>query len=410
MSSVEPVIPQKRVIDDEKHQYQTRSTTTASIPNNNQDITRGDSKLSSRKDVIINKFKPIISYKPIDFENFNAPVTKSTFDPNFHIIEDIPFNTRRGFQYSPCRPNPDLPLMKFATSDLPPYNVSLSHFDRSSGTFISKDHNSVTTDRGWLSARTTIPIQEGKVYFEFNIVNSNEQSHVRIGVGRREASIEAPIGFDAYGYGLRDKTGQKIHLSRPAKFMKEGFKSGDVIGILLELPKSEFQDIIRDQIAIRYRNRLYFERFDYTPTEKMEHLLNPVTVFGEKAIPDLNPFKPYSLPKSSMKVYKNGEFVGTAFEDLYAFLPPYSEQKNNINKLNNNGTLGYYPTVSVFKGGIAEINPGPNFKFKPNDLGPNVKEFHQLYNEKIADDIVWDIVDEIEAEAIQTTIDNTASF
>lgn len=410
MSSTEPVIPQKRNLEpEERHQYQTRSTTTTSIPNNQQ-LDSHDIKAlySKKKNIVINKFKPIISYKPIDFEQFNAPIAKSSFDPNFHIIEDIPFNTRRGFQYSPCRPNPDLPLLKFSTSDLPPFNASLSYFDRSSGTFISGDYNSVTTDKGWLSARTNIPIQEGKVYFEFNIVNSNEQSHVRIGVGRREASIEAPIGFDAYGYGLRDKTGQKLHLSRPVKFMKEGFKSGDVIGFLVELPKTEFQDIVRDQIAIRYKNRLYFERFDYTPTEKMEHLLNPVTVFGEKAIPDLNPFKPDFLPNSSIKIYKNGEFIGTAFEDLYAFLPPYSEQKNNINKLNNNGTLGYYPTVSVFKGGIAEINPGPNFKCKPNDLEPDVKEFHELYNEKIADDVVWDIIDEIEAEAIQTTIDNSS--
>lgn len=402
MSSSEPVIPQKRSHEEEKHTYQTRSTTTTSLPNNQE-----SSSASKSNNITINKFKPIISYKPIDFENFNAPITKSSYDPEFHTIEDIPFNTRRGFQYSPCRPNPGLPILKFSTSDLPPFNVSLSYFDRSSGTFISGDHKSITTDRGWLSARTDIPIQEGKVYFEFNIIKADEQSHVRIGLGRREASIEAPIGFDAYGYGLRDKTGQKLHLSRPANFMKEGFKSGDVIGILVELPKTEFQDIVRDQIAIRYRNRLYFERFDYTPTEKMEHLLNPVTVFGEKAIPDLNPFKPDSLPGSSIKVYKNGEFFGTAFEDLYAFLPPYSEQKNNVNKFNNNGTLGYYPTVSVFKGGVAEINAGPDFKFKPSDLKSDVKEFHELYDQKIADDVVWDIIDEIEAEVVQTTIDNS---
>ncbi|GME92582.1 unnamed protein product [[Candida] boidinii] len=53
--------------------------------------------------------------------------------------------------------------------------------------------------------------------------------HVRIGFARREASIEAPVGMDGYGYGLRDKTGQKVHLSRPSHFMKEGFGAGDVI-------------------------------------------------------------------------------------------------------------------------------------------------------------------------------------
>lgn len=253
-----------------------------------------------------------------------------------------------------------------------------------------------------------MPITSGKVYWEFNILNSDNDSdaHVRIGVGRREASIEAPVGFDGYGYGIRDKTGQGVHLSRLRNFMEGGFHTGDVIGVVLELPEvandNKFVDVVRDQIAIRYRHRLYWEKFDYVSTEKMDHLLNPVIVFGERAVPDLNPWKPDTLPGSKLKIYKNGEFIGVAFEDLYDFNPPHSELKTNNKRKedihNNNGTLGYYPTISVFKKGVAEINSGPEFKYKPQDLDPDVVDLYDIYNQRIADDTVWDIIDEIEAE------------
>lgn len=391
----EPVIPQKRTIEDEvKLQEQFQSGAATPIP--------GQKPLR----LTINKFQPYISYKPIDFVKFEPSSTESTRVPGFKIIEDIPLNTRKGFQYSPCSPNPYLPILKFGTTDLPPFKPSLSLFDRSTEIALSEDLSSASTGRGWVSSRVDVAVSEGKVYWEFNIIRSNEDNHVRIGIGRREASIEAPVGFDGYGYGIRDKTGQTLHLSRLKNFMDGGFRTGDVIGMILELPKCEFKDIVRDQIAIRYKQRLFWEKFDYVSTNKMEHLLNPVIVFGERAIPDLNPWKPEFLEGSSLKIYKNGQFIGIAFDNLYDFYPPNSELKTNSKKaediLKNNGTLGYYPTVSVFKGGIAEINAGPDFKFKPKDED-NLLDLYEIYNQRIADDIVWDIVDEIEAEFIQSS-------
>ncbi|OWB73119.1 hypothetical protein B5S31_g2851 [[Candida] boidinii] len=279
--------------------------------------------------------------------------------------------------------------------------------------------------------------------------------HVRIGFARREASIEAPVGMDGYGYGLRDKTGQKVHLSRPSHFMKEGFGAGDVIGMLIELPSLEVQkeicnlqiqqkiygkpntenntddnndgkneqeqehEINRDKIPIRYRNHLYFEQYEYTTSKAMEHLLNPVTVFGEKAVPDVDRFKPALLPDSKIVVYKNGELVGTAFKDLYAFLPPSSEQsqalimknkfaKNNkditeFSVCNDDGSLGYYPMISCFKTGSVEINSSKDLIYPPKDLEERIKEgdvnlFHQRYDESIIENYVWDLIDEVENE------------
>ena len=42
----------------------------------------------------------------------------------------------------------------------------------------------------------------------------------------------------------------------------------------------EHGNILRDQIPIKYKNALYYEQYEYTTTKTMEHLLNPVTVFG----------------------------------------------------------------------------------------------------------------------------------
>ena len=40
--------------------------------------------------------------------------------------------------------------------------------------------------------------------------------------------------------------------------------------------------------SIKYKNALYYEQYEYTTTKTMEHLLNPVTVFGEKAIIEMD--------------------------------------------------------------------------------------------------------------------------
>lgn len=377
---VTPLIPEKRSASP---MYHTRS-------------------LDKKQVIVINKYKPGIGYKASDFEMFNPQVT--THENGFNII-DVPLNTRQGFMYKPCRPNPTLEVLKFSTADIPPYKTSLDIFDRSALTYLSHDDSTVTTGRGWVSARANVAMKEGKWYFEFNVLESDSERHVRLGIGRREASLEAPIGFDGYGYGLRDITGDKVHLSRPKPFMDGGFKKGDVIGLLVELPPTPFTDVSRSQVAMRYKSNLYYEKFDYVATKQMGHLLNPMSVFGEKAIADTDSWRPETLQGSSIKVYKNGEFIGTCFEELYSFLPPNSElTSNKFNKEGkyvDNGSLGYYPTISVFNGGVAELNAGPEFQFKPTGLDYDVRELHELYDQSIADDIVWDLVDEIEAEVIE---------
>lgn len=377
-------------------------------------------------------------------------------EAEFNLFDDLPLN-RRGYKYKPCRANGMLQSNLYLTGDYGPYTVRASYFDRSPGVACSEDMSSVTTQHGWLSARSNVGIREGKFYFEYDIVNANndaDKAHVRVGIARREAALEAPVGFDGYGYGLRDLTGQKITLSRPKPFMPAemgGFRSGDTIGLVVELPPLEVQrqhgaefareyqsgrkkkrrlghlaaddeerklnlhgNIVRDQVPIKYKNGLFFEQFEYTPTKQMDHLLNPVTVFGERAVLEKNndtkPSLP-TIPNSRIVVYKNGELVGTMFEELYLFLPlnvdeDASAADANTKQLQNpsyrnvdDGSLGYYPMMSVYLKGVVRLNPGPDFKYAvPEGAAP----LSESYANKIVEDLYWDMVDEVEAQYLDS--------
>ena len=322
-------------------------------------------------------------------------------------------------------------------------------------------------------ARANVTAREGNWYWECRILRgvkptSQEETnntvgdvggHVRLGFSRREASLDTPVGFDAYSYGLRDVTGQKVHMSRPKDFMPAGESicEGDVIGLEINLPSlllhrkvvegsynkavdvsdevepqgGETSDIIRDRLPIRYKAQLYFEQFEYQSGKELEELMNPspviaTTATSSTAAPNPNHAQVSlrTLPFSCIKVYKNGRYVGTPFTDLLAFLPPASKPAHQVGARDglDDGMLGYFPSISVFRGGAAEINLGPNFWYPPTDpttLDDDVDmladgETHEVarddtleplkklrplaerYNEQIAEDITYDIIDEVD--------------
>lgn len=190
-------------------------------------------------------------------------------------------------------------------------------------------------------------------------------------------------------------------MSRPKDFLNSSFHTGDVIGLHIRLPGLEVQrgltadpvaksgDIIRDRIPIRFKNQLWFEQFEYQPTKDMEELMNPA--------PGTKPASPpKTLPGSCIRVYKNGEYVGMPWEELYAFLPPASKPLAALGGRElDDGTLGYYPAVSVFRAGVVECNFGPEWWCPPGDLGPEVRPMSERYEEQIAEDVTYDLVDEV---------------
>lgn len=341
--------------------------------------------------------------------------------------------------------------------------------------FLDKSGHHVTTDKGFRMAKANVGVRQGRWYWECKIISGipkrkpsetnvapeSANGHVRMGWARREASLDAPVGFDAYSYGLRDAKGQKVFMSRPKDFFPPGqeIQEGDVIGLEINLPSEalhlkvveghynpavdleddeppgiEAPDIIRDRVPIRFKAHLYFEQIEYHAVKELEELMNPSPIIsstggigssGQKPGPTHQLPSLRTLPHSSIKIYKNGELIGTPFTDLLAFLPPASKPLAQVGAREglDDGMLGYYPAVSVFRGGAAEVNFGPDFWFPPPGYGdqdvkpsadadtdmtgndqpaPSGSKLHQLravgerYDEQIAEDIVYDIIDEVD--------------
>lgn len=428
--------------------------------------------------------------------------------------EDIPSN-KRHFVYRPCAANPLFTELGYCCTEYPFDHPGIHFMDRSDGTSIIQNNNdtvSVKESLGWRTSRCDVCIKEGETYWEVEVIRGglpedftddiplqrkkdflNTIPHLRVGISKREASLDAPVGFDSYGYSIRDHSLESIHEGTILQVLPElSLKPGDRLGFLLKLPSAqnqvqqaqeytrrrlealtqhndkslpsnepfnldengpnkrrmkkassnkEFQkalledidhsNVIRDHIAIRYKNQLFFEATDYVKTTKPEYYSSDKRERQEY----------YLLENSCLSVYLNGELLGNAFENLKPFLPPFSELqyrekfyfdywKNGSafekmenekisgnsqskeykkglllrNKYVNNNKLGYYPTISCFNGGTAKIiTEREKLKFfdkiqDSNNASSQVKLLGALYDEQIAEDIVWDIVDEVEEE------------
>lgn len=321
------------------------------------------------------------------------------------------------------------------------------------------------------------------------------QPHIRMGWARREAPLDSPVGFDGYSYGVSDIRLDPMHKSRAGKFtddddkagskkskskssktpgtqskgLTEGFnandhaREGDVIGLEITLPSLSLHrkivegdynpavdvgsgldestisinaegapNIVRDRFPVPYKGSMYFESLEYRAQKGMETYGDRGPFAKETPSPNHTDPTLRSLPHSSIKVYKNGKKIGTAFRNLMAFLPPASqpEQQKGVRMGLDDGMLGYFPAISSFWGGIAECNFGPDFWFPPpgmagaaNDADGDAamtdgatkqqteeeafiagsgawrsksRPIGDRYAEQIAEDVVYDLIDEID--------------
>ncbi|TVY22504.1 Set1 complex component ash2 [Lachnellula hyalina] len=413
--------------------------------------------------------------KSTDFEAPRGPIfipahTKNAPDGTeiqFQETTDHVYN-KKNFHYTHCIADPAFPSsLYYRQTETEPFGPRLNFEDTSTHMFLDEGAHHITTNKGFRMAKGNVGVRSGRWYWECKITsgipkrkhstsNLNTESangHVRMGWARREATLDAPVGFDAYSYGLRDAQGQKVFMSRPKDFFPPGqdIQEGDVIGLEINLPSEalhrkvveghynpavdladdeapliETSDIIRDRVPIRFKAHLYFEQIEYSPTKELEELMNPSPIISSAGglggagqepgpthtIPSLR-----TLPHSSIKIYKNGELIGTPFTDLLAFLPPASKPLAQVGARDglDDGMLGYYPAVSVFRGGAAEVNFGPHFWYPPpgfedddevdmigSDQPPpssksgRLRAVGERYDEQIVEDIVYDIVDEVD--------------
>ncbi|KAI0691178.1 hypothetical protein BC835DRAFT_1279698 [Cytidiella melzeri] len=349
-------------------------------------------------------------------------------EPNarYHSTEPLCIN-RLNFRYTPAGLSDPSLIHPFRTIESAPTSFRVSWEDRSPFVKVTLDGLGLKGDKGFRSARCNAPVREGKWFMEVKIglgggdmaegAKRSEGSHVRLGWARREAPLGGPAGLDGYSYAVRDKTGDKVHLSRPKPYGSP-FKSGDVVGMYISLPSPRRQPnkkdpydpahIKRERIAIEYKGQEYFESFEYSqskemlalmeannrskdsssapappPTKKSATVKNlPSIPRGGKAGPvEPSPMRP--LPTlgfdSCIAFFVNGQPQGIAFQDLYDYLPlrtgPNKAQEKKRahreglreHKENpfDDGSLGYYPFISLFNEAEVELNPGPTFDFPP---------------------------------------------
>ncbi|KJZ78004.1 hypothetical protein HIM_02641 [Hirsutella minnesotensis 3608] len=404
--------------------------------------------------------------KPSDFELPRGPILTVHHEITAPDDEKIEFFettehvfNKKNFRYTHCIADPSFPsIIYYRQTEPEPFGPRMSFEDAAQHVFFDKSARRITTDKGFRMARANVAVREGRWYWECKIVKGVRDAqdgsdkldggrHVRMGWARREASLDAPVGFDAYSYGIRDVSGEKVHMSRPKEFFPsgEGIREGDVIGLEIQLPSehlhhkvmsgdynpaidaaddepaqvAEASNIVRDRVPIRFKAHTYFEKIEYHTTKELEDLMNPSPMgpgSSSSQAPNPNHSVPAlrTLPNSCIRVYRNGVLMGTPFENLLGFLPPASRPMPQVGAREglDDGMLGYYPAVSVFRGGAAEVNFGPDFWYPPPefdstngevDMIPTEEPQHgrlqaicERYKQQIAEDIVYDIIDEVD--------------
>ena len=365
-----------------------------------------------------------------------------------------------GYRYAACAPSPTTspstlhPFFRTLPVPSPTPPVHISWLDRSQYLRLNPTALTASTDRGFRSARANVSVRSGSWYYEVLIERGSGSlgaggvpggdtgnAHVRLGWGRREANLDAPVGMDGYSYGIRDVGGEKVHLSR-ARAYGRAFGTGDVVGCLITLPnhQDDIASVKRKRAPLRYKGQMYFEMEEYLIQKEMEALVDregkaavaaraeaehakdillgdlkgkkgATTKNAKKSKANREPAGPISrslptLDRSRIEFYLNGSSLGTAFTDLYDFalLPPLSThapsgRRHDTAKevIRDDGTLGYFPMISCFGKGKVRANFGVPWLAPPQDLPVNARPMEERWDEWREEERALDERDEVEA-------------
>ncbi|CAH2070954.1 unnamed protein product, partial [Iphiclides podalirius] len=261
--------------------------------------------------------------------------------PSHGYPTEHPFN-KDGYRYILAEPDPHAPFrQEFDESNewsgkpipgwlyrsLCPGVVLLALHDRAPQLKVSEDRLAVTGEKGYCMVRATHGVSRGAWYWEASVEEMPEGAAARLGWGRRYANLQAPLGYDKFGYSWRSRKGTRFHESR-GKHYSNGYGEGDTLGFLVVLPDSPTTkytpNTYKDRPLVKFKSHLYYEDKDKV----------------QESLSSLRP-----LPSSRMLFFRNGECQGEAFRDVYQGC--------------------YYPTVSLHRSCTVSVNFGPNFKHPP---------------------------------------------
>lgn len=255
-----------------------------------------------------------------------------------------------------------------------PPAVRLSENDRAPQLKL-EDDCTVTGEKGYSMVRATHGTNRGKFYYEVHVVRMPEKTAARIGWSQYFSNLQAPLGYDYYGYSWRSRYGTKFHQARGKTFDKEGgYAAGDTIGCMIELPYGNPENRIEARhLPVSIKSSGYIIRAKKGITTILEEKDQP---------PTLTQLKP--LVGSKISFYKNGKLIGVAFQDIFAG--------------------SYYPTISLYKNCTVTANFGPNFKFPPEQHNNgdnnhiNYKPISDLVHISIIDNFMADLLYIVEQE------------
>ncbi|PSN44435.1 Set1/Ash2 histone methyltransferase complex subunit ASH2 [Blattella germanica] len=228
------------------------------------------------------------------------------------------------------------PIPGWLYRTLSPSSVLLALHDRAPQLRISEDRLAVTGDKGYCMIRATHAVSRGSWYWEATVEEMPEGSATRLGWAQEYANLQAPLGYDKFGYSWRSRKGSRFHECR-GKHYSSGYGEGDTLGFLIILPESHTVNYIphtyKDRPLVKFKSHLYYEEKDRVAE-------------GLKALK--------VLKGSQLIFFKNGVCQGVAFTDIYGG--------------------HYYPTLSLHKTATVSVNFGPNFKYAPQE-----KPFRGMY-------------------------------
>ena len=135
------------------------------------------------------------------------------------------------------------PIPGFLCRVLSPESVLLALHDRAPQVNISEDRLSTFGHKFYCTVRANHYVNRGTWYFEAKIMDLPEGAATRIGWAQKSANLQAPLGFDKFGYSCRSRKGTKFHESI-GKHYSDGYKQGDYLGCLIHLPDVDKHDYL----------------------------------------------------------------------------------------------------------------------------------------------------------------------
>nr|CAG4644671.1 EOG090X03NS [Leptodora kindtii] len=277
-----------------------------------------------------------------------------------------PFN-KDGYRYILAEPDPHAPCRQefdessdWAGKPIPgwlyrklnPTTLLVALHDRAPQLKVAEDRLAVTGEKGYCMARATHYVNRGSWYWECTIEEMPDTAATRIGFAQSFGNLQAPLGYDKFGYSWRSRKGTAFHESI-GKHFSGGYGEGDVLGVLIELPEipgcTYIPPTYKDKPLVKFKSHLYYEDRDDL----------------QEALRNLRP-----LSQSKIHFFKNGVHQGVAFQEIYCG--------------------NYYPAVSLYKNGTVSLQFGPNFKFPPKDYA--FRGMHERAEEAIAEQAMADML------------------